>query len=90
MRCTELPQRGCLWQSRCACSLVRCFYECSRNRIGSNAASFPRNGPVTAWFEEHQADLWDKQIEEDALAGRLDALAEQANWEFEAGHCQAL
>jgi len=50
----------------------------------------PELAQFTAWFEEYQADLWDKQIEEDALAGRLDALAEQVNWEFEAGHCQAL
>ena len=50
----------------------------------------PELARFVAWFEEHQAVLWDKQIEEDALAGRLDALAEQVNWEFEAGHCQAL
>ena len=43
-----------------------------------------------AWFEEFQADLWDKQIEQDALSGRLDALAEQANREFEAGRCRPL
>ena len=50
----------------------------------------PELARFVAWFEEHQAVLWDKQIEEDALVGRLDALAEQANREFEAGHCQAL
>ena len=44
----------------------------------------------TAWFEEYQADLWDKQIERDALSGRLDALAEQAHREFEAGNCRPL
>ena len=26
------------------------------------------------WFEELQADLWDRQIEADAKAGRLDKL----------------
>lgn len=30
-------------------------------------------------FEEYQADLWDQQIERDALSGRLDAFAERAN-----------
>ena len=45
---------------------------------------------LTEWFEEYQADLWDKQIEEDALAGRLDALATQANQEFDAGRCRPL
>ena len=37
----------------------------------------------SAWFEEFQASLWDTQIEQDALAGRLDALAAQAHQEFE-------
>ncbi len=43
-----------------------------------------------AWFEEYQAGLWNKQIERDALSGRLDALAEQADREFEAGRCRLL
>ena len=38
-----------------------------------------------AWFETLQADLWDKQIEADAKAGRLDKLAEQALAEIRAG-----
>ena len=50
----------------------------------------PELAQFTAWFEEYQADIWDKQIEQDALSGRLDALAEQANREFEAGHCRPL
>ena len=50
----------------------------------------PELAQFTAWFEEYQADLWDQQIEQDALSGRLGALAEQANWEFEAGHCYPL
>jgi hypothetical protein len=31
-----------------------------------------------AWFAEFDAELWDRQIEEDAAAGRLDALAREA------------
>ncbi len=50
----------------------------------------PELAQFTAWFEEYQAELWDKQIEQDALAGRLDALAEQANHEFDAGRCRPL
>ena len=50
----------------------------------------PELAQFTAWFEEYQADLWDKQIEQDALSGRLDTLAEQAHREFEAGHCRPL
>ncbi|MHC1741885.1 MAG: hypothetical protein AB9873_02500 [Syntrophobacteraceae bacterium] len=30
------------------------------------------------WFQEYDALKWDGQIEEDALAGKLDALAEKA------------
>ena len=50
----------------------------------------PELAQFTSWFEEHQANLWDKQIEQDALSGRLDALAERANREFETGRWQPL
>jgi hypothetical protein len=42
------------------------------------------------WFEEFLADAWDRQIEADALAGRLDAAAKQADDDFEAGRCTPL
>lgn len=50
----------------------------------------PELAQFTAWFEEYQAEQWDNQIEQDALSGRLDALTEQANRDFDAGHCQPL
>ncbi|MEO8217239.1 MAG: hypothetical protein ABI718_09160 [Acidobacteriota bacterium] len=31
-----------------------------------------------AWFVEHDWQVWDREIEEDVAAGRLDALAEEA------------
>jgi hypothetical protein len=31
-----------------------------------------------AWFEEFDADAWDRQIEQDASAGKLDSLAQGA------------
>ena len=31
-----------------------------------------------AWFAEFDADLWDRQLEQDVAAGRLDKLAEEA------------
>ena len=37
------------------------------------------------WFASHHADLWDKQIAEDAASGRLDALADQAMADHKAG-----
>ncbi len=30
------------------------------------------------WFEEFDADLWDRQFEEDVKAGKLDKIAEKA------------
>ena len=31
-----------------------------------------------AWFQEFDAEDWDRQLEEDVAAGRLDQLAEEA------------
>jgi hypothetical protein len=42
------------------------------------------------WFEEFLADQWDRQIEADILAGRLDAAARRADEDFEAGRCTPL
>jgi hypothetical protein len=42
------------------------------------------------WFEEYMADAWDRQIEADVLAGRLDKAAEQANADFDGGRCTPL
>ncbi len=33
---------------------------------------------LARWFAEFHADVWDKQIADDAEAGRLDRLADQA------------
>ena len=40
-----------------------------------------------AWFAELDADAWDRQIEEDVAAGRLDALAEEALDDLHKGRC---
>jgi hypothetical protein len=42
------------------------------------------------WFEQFDADLWDKQLEEDVAAGRLDHLADEAIQDFRAGRCTEL
>ncbi|MDT0632345.1 hypothetical protein [Rubrivirga litoralis] len=42
------------------------------------------------WFEEYQADEWDRQFEADVAAGRLEALGRQADEDFEAGRATAL
>jgi hypothetical protein len=37
------------------------------------------------WFEEFDAQAWDRQMEADAQAGKLDALAEEALKDYQAG-----
>ncbi len=37
------------------------------------------------WFQEYDAAEWDRQIEEDALAGKFDKLAEKALADHKAG-----
>jgi hypothetical protein len=44
----------------------------------------------TQWFENFVADSWDKQLEADVAAGKLDHLAKQADAEFDAGLCTPL
>lgn len=39
------------------------------------------------WFEEYLADRWDRKIEADILAGRLDPAGRRADNDFEAGRC---
>ena len=45
---------------------------------------------LARWFAEYQADVWDKQIEDDASAGRLDNLADQALASHHAGKTRPL
>ena len=42
------------------------------------------------WFEEFMADQWDKEIEEDALAGKFDEAGKRAIEDFDAGRCTPL
>lgn len=42
------------------------------------------------WFAEFDADAWDRQIEADAEAGKLDSLAERARQEHAAGKSSQL
>ena len=38
------------------------------------------------WFEEYLADAWDRRIEADIRAGRLDEAGRRADADFDAGH----
>ena len=41
------------------------------------------------WFEEYLANAWDRRIEADILAGRLDEAGRRADQDFEAGRCKS-
>jgi hypothetical protein len=43
-----------------------------------------------AWFAEFDAESWDRQFAEDVKAGKLDALADLAVRDHEAGHSTKL
>ena len=42
------------------------------------------------WFREFDAEAWDREIEADALTGKLDALADKALSEHRAGKTTSL
>jgi hypothetical protein len=42
------------------------------------------------WFWDFDAEVWDRQFEEDALTGKLDSLAEAALKSFKSGHCSEI
>jgi hypothetical protein len=42
------------------------------------------------WFHDFDAEAWDRQIAEDAQAGKLDALADAALRALESGECQEI
>lgn len=42
------------------------------------------------WFDEFRADQWDRRIEADILAGKLDAAGQRADDDFESGRCTSL
>jgi hypothetical protein len=43
---------------------------------------------LMAWFDTYRAQMWDKQIEEDLEAGRLDAVLAEVDAEYAAGLSQ--
>lgn len=42
------------------------------------------------WFDEYRAEAWDRRIEADAKAGRLDALVREAQTDIAAGRTRPL
>jgi hypothetical protein len=43
-----------------------------------------------AWFAVFDADVWDRQFDQDVAEGRLDALATEALQDLSAGRCTDL
>lgn len=41
-------------------------------------------------FAEFHAQIWDRQLEQDVKAGRLDGLIKEAEQDFESGRCEPL
>jgi hypothetical protein len=50
----------------------------------------PAEVHLSHWFEEFLADQWDRRIEADILAGRLEAAGRRADEDFESGRCTPL
>ena len=49
--------------------------------------SGPDLAAFRTWFAQFDAGAWDRQIEEDVAAGRLDALADEALNDLREGRC---
>jgi len=52
--------------------------------------SWPELADFRTWYEQFEAQQWDKQIEADIQAGKLDKLADEILADFEAGMCMEL
>jgi hypothetical protein len=59
----------------------------SLDELEAGVAQLPASdlAAFALWLEEYMADAWDRRIEADANAGKLDAAAEQANADFDLG-----
>ena len=85
---------GCLRPSRRAILWVEAYSEStmSLNDLETAVTQLPEAelAAFARWFDEYRADAWDRRIEADALAGRLDKAAKQADEDFDAGRCTPL
>ena len=45
---------------------------------------------LALWIDEYRAEQWDRRIEADIRAGRLDAAGRRADEDFEVGRCTPL
>ena len=52
--------------------------------------SWPELSDFRKWYEEYEAQQWDKKIETDINNGKLDKLADEVLVDFESGLCMEL
>ena len=60
---------------------------CEAAIAGLPRAEFAR---LAAWFAEYEAQQWDRQIEEDQKAGRLDGVMQRVREDIAAGRSKPL
>jgi len=62
----------------------------SLQELESAVSQLPADEPTAfaRWFEEYLADVWDRRIEEDVKAGRLDEAGRRADADFDAKRCK--
>ena len=63
---------------------VREIEQAVQQLAGADLAAFRQ------WFAEFDAGVWDRQLEQDAAAGRLDDLAHEARGDVDQGRCTDL
>jgi hypothetical protein len=61
-------------------------------QIEAAILSLPSNEfeKLKQWFFDLDYERWDEQLEQDIANGKLEALAQEAIAEFEAGHCREI
>lgn len=50
----------------------------------------PELADLAEWFEEFQAEAWDRQIARDVKAGRFEAILRRVDEQAESGQCRPL
>jgi hypothetical protein len=60
--------------------------------IEQAVAHLPKKELLTfrSWFEEFDAEAWDRQFEQDVKEGKLDAMGDEALRDLEDGRCTKL
>ena len=60
--------------------------------IESAISKLPREdlAALRKWFADFDAELWDRQFDDDVASGRFDKLAAKAIKDFEEGRCTDL